>query len=44
MRINQASQIISEYSNNIKAVYGQDFMFSEAAIKLWYLNPSIQAS
>lgn len=34
MRINQASQIISEYSNNIKAVYGQDFMFSEAANKV----------
>lgn len=34
LRINQASQIISEYSNNIKAVYGQDFMFSEAANKV----------
>lgn len=34
IRINQASQIISEYSNNIKAVYGQDFMFSEAANKV----------
>ena len=34
MRINQASQIISEYSKNIKAVYGQDFMFSEAANKV----------
>lgn len=34
MRINQASQIISEYSNNIEAVYGQDFMFSEAANKV----------
>ena len=34
MRINQASQIISEYSNNIKAIYGQDFMFSEAANKV----------
>ena len=34
MRINQANQIISEYSNNIKAVYGQDFMFSEAANKV----------
>ena len=34
MRINQASQIISEYSNNIKAVYGQDFMFSEVANKV----------
>lgn len=34
MRINQASQIISEYSNNIKAVYGQDFMFSEPANKV----------
>lgn len=34
MRINQASQIISEYSNNIKAVYGQVFMFSEAANKV----------
>lgn len=34
MRINQASQIISEYSNNIKAVYGQNFMFSEAANKV----------
>ena len=34
MRINQASQIISVYSNNIKAVYGQDFMFSEAANKV----------
>ena len=34
MRINQASQIISEYSNNIKVVYGQDFMFSEAANKV----------
>lgn len=34
MRINQASQIISEYINNIKAVYGQDFMFSEAANKV----------
>lgn len=34
MRIKQASQIISEYSNNIKAVYGQDFMFSEAANKV----------
>lgn len=34
MRINQASQIISEYSNNIKAVYGQDFMFSEAVNKV----------
>ena len=34
MRINQASQIISEYSNNIKAVYGQDFTFSEAANKV----------
>ena len=34
MRINQASQIISEYSNNIKAVYGQDFMFPEAANKV----------
>lgn len=34
MRINQASQFFSEYSNNIKAVYGQDFMFSEAANKV----------
>ena len=34
IRINQASQIISEYSNNIEAVYGQDFMFSEAANKV----------
>ena len=34
MRINQASQTISEYSNNIEAVYGQDFMFSEAANKV----------
>ena len=34
MRINQASQIISEYSNNIEAVYGQDFTFSEAANKV----------
>ena len=34
LRINQASQIISEYSNNIKTVYGQDFMFSEAANKV----------
>lgn len=34
MRIKQASQIISEYSNNIEAVYGQDFMFSEAANKV----------
>ena len=34
LRINQVSQIISEYSNNIKAVYGQDFMFSEAANKV----------
>ena len=34
MRINQASQIISEYSNNIKAVYGHDFMFSEEATKV----------
>ena len=34
MRINQANQIISEYSNNIKAIYGQDFMFSEAANKV----------
>lgn len=34
LRINQASQIISEYSNNIEAVYGQDFMFSEAANKV----------
>ena len=34
MRIKQASQIISEYSNNIKAVYGQDFIFSESASKV----------
>ena len=34
MRIKQASQIISEYSNNIKAVYGQDFMFSDLATKV----------
>ena len=34
MRINQASQFFSEYSNNIKAVYGQDFMFSEATNKV----------
>lgn len=33
-RIRQAEQIITAYNANVKAVYGQDFMFSEAANKV----------
>ena len=33
-RIKQAEQIITAYNANVKAVYGQDFMFSEAANKV----------
>ena len=32
--IRQAEQIITAYNANVKAVYGQDFMFSEAANKV----------
>ena len=33
-RIRQAEQIITAYNANVEAVYGQDFMFSEAANKV----------